>query len=51
MAPEIWKTFPPVRRVVTGHDANNVAKVLRTAGTNVLIPTFASEDAATAALT
>ena len=28
MAPEIWKTFPPVRRVVTGHDANNVAKVL-----------------------
>src|SRR6478609_11146541 len=26
--PEIWKTFPPVRRVVTGHDANNVAKVL-----------------------
>ena len=28
MANEIWKTFPPVRRVVTGHDANNVAKVL-----------------------
>ena len=28
MAPEIWKTFPPVRRVVTGHDANGVAKVL-----------------------
>ena len=28
MANEHWKTFPPVRRVVTGHDANNVAKVL-----------------------
>jgi quercetin dioxygenase-like cupin family protein len=26
--PEIWKSFPPVRRVVTGHDNNNVAKVL-----------------------
>src|ERR1700742_4744219 len=26
--PEIWKSFPPVRRVVTGHDTNNVAKVL-----------------------
>lgn len=28
MANEHWKSFPPVRRVVTGHDANNVAKVL-----------------------
>ena len=28
MAPEVWKTFPPVRRVVTGHDTKNVAKVL-----------------------
>ena len=28
MANEHWKNFPPVRRVVTGHDANNVAKVL-----------------------
>ena len=28
MANEHWKKFPPVRRVVTGHDANNVAKVL-----------------------
>ncbi len=28
MANELWKNFPPVRRVVTGHDANNVAKVL-----------------------
>ena len=26
--PEVWKTFPPVRAFVTGHDANNVAKVL-----------------------
>jgi quercetin dioxygenase-like cupin family protein len=28
MANEAWKAFPPVRRVVTGHDGNNVAKVL-----------------------
>ena len=28
MANEHWNKFPPVRRVVTGHDANNVAKVL-----------------------
>ena len=28
MANENWKNFPPVRRVVTGHDSNNVAKVL-----------------------
>jgi quercetin dioxygenase-like cupin family protein len=27
MADEQWK-FPPIRRVVTGHDAKNVAKVL-----------------------
>jgi quercetin dioxygenase-like cupin family protein len=26
--PEIWKSFPPIRRVITGHDGNNVAKVL-----------------------
>jgi quercetin dioxygenase-like cupin family protein len=23
-----WSSFPPVRRIVTGHDENNVAKVL-----------------------
>ncbi len=23
-----WEKFPPVRRVITGHDANNVAKVM-----------------------
>ena len=28
MVNEHWKNFPPVRRAVTGHDANNVAKVL-----------------------
>src|SRR3978361_1845802 len=28
MANEHWKNFPPVRRVITGHDGNNVAKVL-----------------------
>ena len=28
MANEHWKNFPPVRRVVTGHDTNNVTKVL-----------------------
>ena len=28
MANEHWNKFPPIRRVVTGHDANNVAKVL-----------------------
>jgi naringenin degradation protein FdeH len=28
MANEHWNNFPPVRRVVTGHDKNNVAKVL-----------------------
>ena len=28
MANEKWKNFPPIRRVVTGHDKNNVAKVL-----------------------
>ena len=28
MAPEVWKTFTPIRRVVTGHDSKNVAKVL-----------------------
>jgi quercetin dioxygenase-like cupin family protein len=26
--PEVWKSFPPIRRVITGHDKNNVAKVL-----------------------
>jgi len=28
MANEHWKNFPPIRRVVTGHDSNKVAKVL-----------------------
>ncbi len=28
MANPDWSSFPPVRRVVTGHDGNNVAKVL-----------------------
>jgi quercetin dioxygenase-like cupin family protein len=28
MANEHWNSFPPIRRVVTGHDKNNVAKVL-----------------------
>ncbi len=28
MANPDWSSFPPVRRVVTGHDGNNAAKVL-----------------------
>ena len=34
MANEHWKNFPPIRRVVTGHDGNNVAKVLIDAAGN-----------------